>query len=198
MPLSCSLSLPGVHVWRLTFVVGSNEAQDVLVPQHDSLVDLCLSEPGALLSRGENLHRNLLATPFPPPNFAKAALPDALLEDDGSGDGSLDQQRQACADSRRWFSRGRRGSSELKDASANQHVLQLSSTLSSLVSHETETLLSTNHEPHQQNHCRKASGWQSRSQVPAMSILNVNVWSPLSPFASPDRTRFFQKWAFFI
>lgn len=89
----------------LTFVVGSNEAQNVLVPQHDGLVDLCLSEPGALLSRGENLHGNLLAAPFTPPHFTKASLPDAFLEDDGSGDSSLDQQRQACRDSRHCFSR---------------------------------------------------------------------------------------------
>ena len=77
-----------------TFVVGGDEAQDVLVPQHDRLVDLGLPEPGALLPGREDLDGDLLAAPLPPPHLAEAPLPDALLQDDGPGDGPLDQQRQ--------------------------------------------------------------------------------------------------------
>lgn len=81
--------------WRiLTFVVGSNEAQNVLVSQHHRLVDLSLAEPGALLAGGEDLHGHFLPAPLAPPHLAETALSDALLEDDGSGDGPLDQQRQ--------------------------------------------------------------------------------------------------------
>lgn len=75
----------------LTFVVGSDEAQDVLVSQHDSLVDLGLPEPGALLAGGEDLHGHFLPTPLPPPHLPEAALPDALLQDDGPGNGTLHQ-----------------------------------------------------------------------------------------------------------
>lgn len=78
--------------WLLTFVVSSDEAQDILVSQHHRLVDLRLAEPGALLSRRENLDSHLLAAPFTAPHLTKAPLPDAFLEDDSSGDCSLDQQ----------------------------------------------------------------------------------------------------------
>lgn len=64
------------------------------MPQHHSLVDLCLTEPGTLLSRRENLHCYLLTAPFTPPHFTKTPLPYALLQDDGSGYGPLNQQWQ--------------------------------------------------------------------------------------------------------
>lgn len=64
------------------------------MPQHHRLVDLGLAEPGALLAGGEDLHRHLLSAPLAAPHLAEAALADALLEDYGSGDGPLDQQRQ--------------------------------------------------------------------------------------------------------
>lgn len=78
--------------WFLTFVVSSNEAQDILMSQHHSLVDLSLTEPGALLSGRENLDSHLLAAPFAAPHLTKTPLPNAFLEDDSSGNCSLDQQ----------------------------------------------------------------------------------------------------------
>lgn len=78
----------------LTFVVGGDEAEDVLVPQHHGLIDLSLSEPGALLSGGEDLDGHLLSSPLAPPHLPEAALPNALLQDDGPGDGPLHQQRK--------------------------------------------------------------------------------------------------------
>lgn len=73
----------------LTFVVCSNKSQDVLMTKHDSLVDLRLAEPRALLSGGEDLHCHLFSTPAPPPHLSKSPLPYALLEDDGPGNGPL-------------------------------------------------------------------------------------------------------------
>ena len=64
------------------------------MPQHDGLVDLSLTEPGALLPGREDLHGHVLAAPLPPPHLAEAALPHALLQHDGPRDGPLDQQRQ--------------------------------------------------------------------------------------------------------
>lgn len=75
--------------WCLTFVVCSNKAQDVLMTKHDSLVDFRFTEPRALLSGGEYLHCHLLSTPAAPPHLSETALPYALLEDDGPGNGPL-------------------------------------------------------------------------------------------------------------
>ena len=78
----------------LTLVVGGDEAQDVLVAEHDGLVDLGLTEPGAFISGGEDFDGHILATPLPPPHLAKAPFANALLKDDGASYGPLNQQRQ--------------------------------------------------------------------------------------------------------
>lgn len=78
----------------LTFVVRSDEAQDILVSQHYGLIDLGFAEPRALFARGEDLHRHFFTAPLAPPHLAKTSFADALLKDDGSGDGPLDEQRQ--------------------------------------------------------------------------------------------------------
>lgn len=49
--------------------------QDVLVPQQHSVVDLSLSEPGLLVSGGEDLDRDTLTLPLTPPHFTITALP---------------------------------------------------------------------------------------------------------------------------
>ena len=87
-----SCDLPNALIKFFTLVVSGNESQDVLVSEHDGLIDLCLAEPRALLPRREDLDRHVLATPLPPPHLAEAALPDALLQHDGPGDGPLDEQ----------------------------------------------------------------------------------------------------------
>ncbi len=38
------------HTHTHTFIISSNEAQDVLMTEHDGLVNLSLTEPGAFLS----------------------------------------------------------------------------------------------------------------------------------------------------
>lgn len=77
-----------------TFVVCGDEAEDILVPEHDGLVDLGLPKPRAFLSGGEDLDGHLLSSPLAPPHLSEAALPDALLQDDGSGYSPLHQQRE--------------------------------------------------------------------------------------------------------
>lgn len=79
-----------------TFVISTNEAQDVLVSEHDSLINLCFPEPGPLVPRGEDLNSNILSSPLAPPHLPKTALPDALLQDDGSSYSSLDKQWKPC------------------------------------------------------------------------------------------------------
>lgn len=48
--------------------------QDVLVSQQHRVVDLCLSEPGLLVSGRENLDCNVLPLPLTPPHFTITAL----------------------------------------------------------------------------------------------------------------------------
>lgn len=79
-----------------TFVVGSDEAQDVLVSQHDGLIDVGLAKPRPLVPGGEDLDGHVLPPPLPSPHLAEATLPDGLLQDDGAGDGALHQQGEAC------------------------------------------------------------------------------------------------------
>lgn len=79
-----------------TFVVGSDEAQNVLVSQHDGLVDVGLAKPRPLVPGGEDLHGHVLPSPLPSPHLAIATLADGLLQDDGPGYGPLHQQREPC------------------------------------------------------------------------------------------------------
>lgn len=48
--------------------------QNVLVPQQHSVVDFSLSEPGLLISGGEDFHSDTLALPLTPPHFTITAL----------------------------------------------------------------------------------------------------------------------------
>lgn len=86
-----------------TFVVGGDEAQDVLVSEHDGLVNLGFAEPRSLVPGGEDLHRHVLSSPLSPPHLPEPALPDALLQDDGASDGALHQQRQTCGTQKQEF-----------------------------------------------------------------------------------------------
>lgn len=90
--LTCDLCVLG-----FTFVVGGYETQDVFVAEHGCLVDLSLAEPGSLLSGRKDLHRHVSAPPASAPHLSKATFPDDFLEDDGSGHGPLDKQRQTCS-----------------------------------------------------------------------------------------------------
>lgn len=84
------------HIYLFTFVVGSNEAQDVLVAEHDGLVDFSFTKPGALLTRGEDLHGDVSSSPLPPPHLPKAAFTNDLLQHYGTSHCPLDKQRQTC------------------------------------------------------------------------------------------------------
>lgn len=86
-----------------TFVVRGDEAQDVLVSEHDGLVNFGFAEPRSLVPGGEDLHGHVLSSPLSPPHLPEPALPDALLQDDGASDGPLHQQRQTCRTQKREF-----------------------------------------------------------------------------------------------
>lgn len=78
-----------------TFVIGSDETQDVVMPQHHRLIDLGFPEPGPLLPRAENLHGNVLAAPTAAPNLAEATFSDRLYELNLARYAPLYQKRQA-------------------------------------------------------------------------------------------------------
>lgn len=48
--------------------------QDILVPQQHCVVNLSLSEPGLLISGGEDLHSHTLPLPLAPPHLTIAPL----------------------------------------------------------------------------------------------------------------------------
>lgn len=48
--------------------------EDVLMPQQDCVVDLGLSEPGLLVSGGEDFDSDTLSLPLTPPHFTVTAL----------------------------------------------------------------------------------------------------------------------------
>lgn len=66
--------------------------------EHDGLIDFRLTEPGALLSGREDLHRHITTSPAPSPHLPKTPFANDLLEDYCSGHGPLDKQRQACSE----------------------------------------------------------------------------------------------------
>ncbi|TNN84516.1 hypothetical protein EYF80_005216 [Liparis tanakae] len=58
-----------------------NEAQDVLMSEHDCLINFCFAKPRPLVSGGENLHGHILSSPLSPPHLPKPTLPNRLLQD---------------------------------------------------------------------------------------------------------------------
>ena len=81
----------------VVFVVRRDEAEDVLVPQHDGLVDLGLAEPGLLVPAGEDLDGDAAPAPRPPPHLPVAALADALHQPHLPRDRALLELRVAGA-----------------------------------------------------------------------------------------------------
>lgn len=69
--------------------------------EHDGLIDFSLTEPGALLSGREDLHCHVTAPPTSSPHLPEAPFANDLLEDNCSGHGSLDKQRQTCSEKMR-------------------------------------------------------------------------------------------------
>lgn len=66
------------------------------MPEHNSLVDLRLAEPGTLFSGRKDLHCHISPSPLPSPHFSEAALPYNFLQHDGSCYSPLHKQRQTC------------------------------------------------------------------------------------------------------
>ena len=57
---------------RPTFVVGGDEPKDVVMSEHDRLVDLALARPRPLVSAAEDLDGHVLAAPVAQPHFTEA------------------------------------------------------------------------------------------------------------------------------
>ena len=83
---------PELSPGDLVLVIRRDEAEDVLVPEHDCLVDLGLPEPRLLVSAGEDLDGHIVPDPLPSPHLSVPALPHALDQADLPGDAPLDQQ----------------------------------------------------------------------------------------------------------
>jgi hypothetical protein len=58
----------------LTLVVGGDEPEHVVVPEHDGLVDLALAEPRLFVARRKDLDGNVLTTPAAAPNLKKVVV----------------------------------------------------------------------------------------------------------------------------
>jgi len=78
-----------------TFVIGSDETQDIVMPQHHRLINFGFPEPGSLFPRAEDLHGNVLAAPATAPNLAEATFSDRLHELDLARYAPLYQKWQA-------------------------------------------------------------------------------------------------------
>lgn len=63
---------------ELTFIIGSDESEDVVMPQHDCLVNLSFSEPRSLLPRTEDFNRDVFSTPTTTPDLTESTLTDRL------------------------------------------------------------------------------------------------------------------------
>lgn len=77
-----------------TFVIGGNEAENIVMPQHHCLIYFCFSEPRALLSRAEYLDSYVLTPPASTPYLAKSPFADCLDELNLAGYTPLYQERQ--------------------------------------------------------------------------------------------------------
>lgn len=63
-----------IYIYRLTFVICSDEAKNVLVTQHDRLVYFGFAEPRGLFAGGEYFNSDILATPPASPNLTEATF----------------------------------------------------------------------------------------------------------------------------
>lgn len=64
------------HHHRLLNLMTSDmpHTEDVLMSEQDGVVDLSLSEPGLLVSGGEDFDSDTLSLPLPPPHFTVTTL----------------------------------------------------------------------------------------------------------------------------
>ena len=85
---------PQLGAGPAVLVICSNKAEDVVMSEHAGLVHLHLPHPRCLIERGEYFNSNITASPDPSLNFAKAPLPNTLLEADLPGNCALKQEWQ--------------------------------------------------------------------------------------------------------
>ena len=70
---SCILVISNLAV-ILTFVIGGDETENILVSEHDCLVELGFAKPRPFLARRENLNSHVLPAPTTTPHLAVAAF----------------------------------------------------------------------------------------------------------------------------
>lgn len=82
-------------IYIRTFVIGSDESKDIVVPEHHRLVNFGLSKPRPFFARAEDFHSNVFASPTTTPHLAKPTFSDRLHQLNLAGYASLYQKRQA-------------------------------------------------------------------------------------------------------
>ena len=80
---------PQLGAGPAVLVICSNEAEDVVVPEHAGLVHLHLPHPRCLIERGEYLNSNITSSPDTSLNLAKAPLSNTLFKADLPGNCAL-------------------------------------------------------------------------------------------------------------
>lgn len=79
-----------------TFIISSDESENVIMPQHDRLIDFRFSEPRTFLSAAENFNSHVLPSPSSFPNLPESALSDCFYQLNLPSDTSLHEQWQTC------------------------------------------------------------------------------------------------------
>lgn len=84
-----------VDLYICTFVIGSDESEDIVVPEHHRLVNFGLPEPRPFFARTEDFYSNILTSPTTTPHFTEPTFSDRLHQLNLAGYASLYQKRQA-------------------------------------------------------------------------------------------------------
>ena len=65
------LPFPSIEAVNLTFVICRDESEDVIMPEHDRLVDLAFPDPRVLVPAVEDLDGDVFSAPMAEPDLAK-------------------------------------------------------------------------------------------------------------------------------
>lgn len=84
-----------VNLYIHTFIIGSNESEDIVVPEHHRLVNFGLPEPRPFFARAEDFHSNILTPPTTTPHLTEPTFSDRLHQLNLACYASLYQKRQA-------------------------------------------------------------------------------------------------------
>jgi len=79
------------NVVSVTFIIGGDKDEDIVVSEHHSLVDFSFAEPRTLLSRREDLDSDILTTPPTTPHLTETSFTDNVQQLDLAGDTTLNK-----------------------------------------------------------------------------------------------------------